>query len=69
VRVFLDTNVFYRNWFAGNANFKLLFYYLNNLEYELLLSDLVIQEANNIRQREVREVNYELAKILKKVVS
>ena len=66
MKVFLDTNVFYRNWFAGNANFKLLFYFLNNLEYELLLSDLVVQEANNIRQREVREVNSELAKILKK---
>lgn len=66
MKVFLDTNVFYKNWFATNANSKLLFYYLNNLEYELLLSNIVIQEANNIRQREVNEVMSELAKTIKK---
>ncbi|WP_223556334.1 PIN domain-containing protein [Pseudomonas sp. BF-R-01] len=66
MKVFLDTNVFYKNWFATNANLKLLFYFLNNLEYELLLSNIVIQEANNIRQREVNEVKSELCRIIKK---
>ncbi|OII57578.1 DUF4935 domain-containing protein [Pseudomonas putida] len=66
MKVFLDTNAFYKNWYVDNVNFKLLFYFLNNLDHELLLSNLVIQETNNIRQREVREVQSELAKILKK---
>lgn len=66
MKVFLDTNVFYKHWFANNANFKLLFYFLNNLDHELLLSELVIQETNNIREREVNEIKSELNRLIKK---
>lgn len=66
MRVFLDTNVFYKNWFADNANFNLLFYFLNNLELELLISNIVIQETNNIRFRELNEVKAELTRTIKK---
>lgn len=55
MKVFLDTNVFYNNWFANNPNFKLLFRYLNNKNEELLLSDLVVEEVENIRNRELKE--------------
>ncbi|TMO74259.1 DUF4935 domain-containing protein [Pseudoalteromonas sp. S3785] len=55
MKVFLDTNVFYNNWFANNPNFKLLFRYLNNESEELMLSDLVVQEVENIRNRELNE--------------
>ncbi|MBF4443617.1 DUF4935 domain-containing protein, partial [Vibrio anguillarum] len=27
MKIFLDTNVFYNNWFANNPNFKLMFHY------------------------------------------
>ena len=30
MKVFLDTNVFYNDWYMRNANFKYLFHYLNN---------------------------------------
>lgn len=66
MKVFLDTNVFYNNWFAGNANFKLLFYFLNNEQHELLLSDLVVQETNNIRERELNEIKSELNRLITK---
>lgn len=66
MKVFLDTNVFYKNWFASNANFKLLFYFLNNEKCDLLLSDLVVQEANNIREREVEEIKVELSRLVNK---
>lgn len=66
MKVFLDTNVFYKNWYATNANLKLLFYFLNNLDHELLLSELVIQETNNIRERETQEVKSELNRLIKK---
>ena len=56
MKVFLDTNAFYNNWFVDNANFKLLFHYLNNEEFDLLLSNLVAQEVNNIRERELVEI-------------
>ncbi|MFC0666160.1 PIN domain-containing protein [Azotobacter chroococcum] len=66
MKVFLDTNAFYKNWFASNANFKLLFYFLNNEQHELLLSDLVAQETNNIRERELNEIKSELSRLIKK---
>lgn len=66
MKVFLDTNVFYKNWYAENPNFKLLFYFLNNRKFDLLLSDLVVQETNNIRNREVNEVQTEITRLVNK---
>jgi predicted nucleic acid-binding protein len=55
MKIFLDTNVFYNDWFMNNANFKYLFHFLNNEEHELILSKLVIQETENIRSRKLKE--------------
>lgn len=66
MKVFLDTNAFYNNWFVNNVNFKLLFYFLNNEKGELLLSELVIQETNNIRERELKEIKSELLRLINK---
>jgi len=66
VKVFLDTNIFCKNWFVNNANFSLLFYFLNNEKHNLLLSDLVVQETNNVRERELNEIKSELEKLIKK---
>jgi len=66
MKVFLDSNVFVKkNWFVSNANFKLLFHFLNNNHNELLLSKLVIQEVNNIRDRELSEVLSGFKKLIK----
>lgn len=52
MKVFLDTNIFYNDWFVKNANFKYLFHFLNNEENTLILSSLVVQEVENIRRRD-----------------
>ncbi|WP_233080238.1 PIN domain-containing protein [Rheinheimera soli] len=70
MKVFIDTNAFYNNWFVGNAHFKLLFHYLNNEQLDLLLSNLVVQEVNNLRNKEVGESKVEINRLfnrLKKV--
>mgnify|MGYP001942283240 CR=1 FL=1 len=67
MKVFLDTNAFYNNWFVDNANFKLLFHYLNNEELDLLLSKLVAQEVNNIRERELLETTTEIDRLINRV--
>lgn len=54
--IFLDTNIFYNNWFVKNANFNLLFNYIENTNSVLLMSELVCTEINNIRNRELEEV-------------
>ncbi len=66
MKVFLDTNVFYKNWFVDNASFKLLFHYLNNEQLDLLLSNLVVQEVNNIRERELSESTKEIKRLVNK---
>ena len=67
MKIFLDTNVFYNNWFIKNPNFKLMFRYLNNEKEDLLLSNLVIQEVENIRNRELDEATAEIDRQIKKV--
>ncbi len=49
-----------------NANFKYLFHYLNNEEHELILSKLVVQEIENIRDRELRSCLSEIKRNIKK---
>ncbi|MCX8890695.1 PIN domain-containing protein [Vibrio parahaemolyticus] len=67
MNVFLDTNAFYNNWFIDNAHFKSLFNYLNNEKFDLVISELVIQEVNNIQGRESNEACVEIERLLKKL--
>lgn len=53
MKIFIDTNVFWGDWFARNANLRYLFHFINNDNNELLISRLVIQEVENIRRREI----------------
>jgi len=54
--IFLDTNIFYNNWHLKNANFKFLFNYIENTNSILLMSDLVCEEVENIRNRELEAI-------------
>ena len=67
MKIFLDTNIFYNDWFMKNGNFKYLFNYINNDGHSLILSELVIQESENIRNREVEEALSEINKNIKKI--
>jgi len=60
MKIFIDTNVFYNDWFMRNANFKYLFHYISNDGHSLIISKLVIQEAENIRQRELSEALHDI---------
>jgi len=58
MKIFLDTNVFFDNWFINSPTFNLLFRYLNNEGVDLLMSDLVLEEAENKRHElEVTSLN------------
>ena len=66
MKIFVDTNIFYNDWFMRNANFKYLFHFLNNEGHSLIVSDLVIQESENIRNRELSEALHEINSGIKK---
>ena len=65
--VFLDTNIFFNNWYVTNLNFKLLFHYLANEGHTLLLSEVVVKEVNNKREQQATELISELLSKLKKL--
>ncbi|EMC0025967.1 PIN domain-containing protein [Enterobacter cloacae subsp. cloacae] len=69
MRIFLDTNIFYNNWFVNKANFQYLFHFLNNEDHDLLLSNIVLEETNNIRNRQVdsniEEIQSSISKLKK----
>lgn len=60
--IYLDTNIFYKNWFFESPHFKYLFHFINNEGHSLLISRLVIQEVENIRNREVKSSLEEIQK-------
>lgn len=53
MKIYLDTNIFYKNWFLESAHFKYLFNFINNDAHDLVISKLVIEEIENIRNREI----------------
>lgn len=53
MKIYLDTNIFYKNWFLESAHFKYLFNFINNDAHDLIISKLVIEEIENIRNREI----------------
>lgn len=67
MRIFLDTNIFYNNWFVNKANFQYLFHFINNEGHDLLLSNIVLEETNNIRNRQVSSNIEEIQSIINKL--
>jgi hypothetical protein len=57
MHVFLDTNFFYSDWQLKSSSTRLLFHYLNNEAYPLLLSTLVAEEAKNLHRRKAKEAH------------
>lgn len=51
--IYLDTNIFYKNWFLESAHFQYLFNFVNNDGHDLIISKVVIEEIENIRNREI----------------
>lgn len=64
--IFLDTNIFFNNWHLKSADFRFLFNYLKNTDSVLLMSELVCEEVENIRIRELESSIEILKKELKR---
>ena len=64
--IFIDTNVFFNNWFVSNADFKFLFNYLENTNSTLLLSELVCEEIDNLQNRGIQTIISNLNSEIKK---
>ena len=53
VSIFLDSNIFYNNWYMDGANFAYLSHFLNNEWHDFLVSDLVVAEVENKREQKL----------------
>ena len=56
MRFFIDTCVFYDDWYLTSPNLRLLFHFMNNNSHDLLISKVVVQEMENLRARELSKV-------------
>lgn len=66
IYIFLDTNIFFNNWHFKSGDFKFLFNYIENTDSVLLISELVCEEAENIRNRELESIVTVLKQEVKK---
>ncbi|MBB1643890.1 PIN domain-containing protein [Sphingobacterium sp. UME9] len=67
--IFIDTNIFFRNWKLKNADFSFLFNFITNENGVLLLSELVVSEIESIRNRELEASKLQLEKCIKSIDS
>lgn len=45
MKILIDTNIFYNNWYLNNAYFEYLFNFVENTNSELLISEVVVDEV------------------------
>lgn len=45
MKILIDTNIFYNNWYLDNAYFEYLFNFIENTNSELFISEVVIEEV------------------------
>lgn len=76
MNIFLDSNIFYNNWFLDNPNIVYLIHYIKNTESKLLISDVVIKEVENKYREElskqvsiIKNSTNSLRKLIKKDIS
>jgi hypothetical protein len=65
--IFIDSNIFYNHWFLRQANFKYLFNFIDNYRHKLIISNVVLEEVDNLHQREHEATEKELRKCLDKI--
>lgn len=65
MNVFLDSNIFYGDWWLQSAPLRSLIYFLNNENHTLFISRLVLQEVENIHRRETEAARADLQKASK----
>lgn len=63
--IFLDSNIFYDNWYLDSANFQLLSNFVNNSGSRMLISNMVCQEVQNHQERQISEAVFNINKNLK----
>jgi len=65
--IFIDSNIFFDHWYFESANFVLLMHYLEASGSQLLLSEIVCEEVENLHSQGCSDVIAEIQKIDKKI--
>jgi hypothetical protein len=63
--IFIDSNVYFENYFLDSANFQLLINFLNNTNGYLLISEIVRAEVQNHQETKSKEAFENLKKAIK----
>ena len=65
MKIVIDTNIFYNNWFLDSLNFKLLKSFLHKTNASLLVPKIVFEEVINKYKEGLKKCVAEYHKILK----
>ncbi|WDF69717.1 PIN domain-containing protein [Sphingobacterium oryzagri] len=63
--IYIDTNIFFGQWLLDSANFSYFFNFIENEGHTLLLSEVVIDETDQLRKREWESAKSSLMKNIK----
>jgi len=67
MKIVIDTNIFYNNWFLNNTNFRLLKLYLKKTKSSLILPQIVFEEIVNKYIEELNNCYKEYNTILRRL--
>ncbi|RYF26668.1 MAG: DUF4935 domain-containing protein [Flavobacteriales bacterium] len=63
--IFLDSNIYYDNWYLDSANFQLLSNFVNNSGSRMLMSNMVCQEVQNHQEKQMSDILFALNRNIK----
>ena len=67
MQIFIDTNIFHNHWQLKNVDFSFLFNFIRNTESKLLISEVVVVENENNRNKELLSQRSVIEKALKTI--
>lgn len=65
--IFIDTNIFHNHWQLKNVDFTFLFNFIRNTDSKLLISEVVLAENENNRNKELLSQKSTIEKALKTI--
>lgn len=65
--IFIDSNIFFDKWHLNDPHFQLLFNFIKNAGAQLIISDLVCEEVDNLYLQKWQEAHLKAKKILREL--
>ncbi|MBM9616309.1 DUF4935 domain-containing protein [Desulfobulbus rhabdoformis] len=65
MHIFIDTNIFFNNWYLRSAHFQIFSNYIKNTDARILLPKVICEEVENKYRTELKNVREEVQKAVR----